>query len=311
MTTKPVVTEITSDEQWHELRAGYVGGSEVAALFDASPWLTKFTLWHKKAGKVQFEDAGDSRMDWGKRLEPVIAQAVADELNLDHWHARAYWGLPDLKLGCTLDYSFEDPEHGQAIIECKNVDWLIFKNEWGESRPPLKYQFQVQAQLAVTGRKRAVLAAFVGGNSLHLYDIKPDLEVIEEIKARAAAFWKSVADNNPPAPTGTEEELSIFARLYPDLKNEPPITLDHHTVQQACADLLWSQAQTRMGKEGADKAKAVILNAMGNSGRALAPGYRIKVTRSKNKTGSTTTRFTVKEEDTGIMVAPEDVRPFA
>lgn len=308
---RPVVTEIVSDAMWHELRAKYVGGSEVAALFDASPWLTKFSLWHRKAGKVQFEDEGDSRMDWGRRLEPVIAQAVADELNLDHWHARAYWALPDIGLGCTLDFSFEDPELGPAIIETKNVDWLVFKSEFGESRPPMKYQFQVQAQLAVTGRKRAVLAAFVGGNALHLYDIRPDAEVIEEIKARTAAFWKSIADNNPPPPTGTEEELSIFARLYPDLKNEPPITLDHHSIEQACADLLWSQAQSRMGKEGSDKAKAILLNAMGDSGHALAPGHRIRVTRSTNKNDVVSTRVKVSEEDTGVIVAPEDVRPFA
>jgi predicted phage-related endonuclease len=37
-------------------RASVVGASEVAALFDASPWLTKFELWHRKAGNIAVPD---------------------------------------------------------------------------------------------------------------------------------------------------------------------------------------------------------------------------------------------------------------
>ncbi len=309
--TQPLVTEISSESQWHSLRSKYLGASEIGALFDVSPWTTRFTLWHTKAGVIPYSPPeGDMRMNIGKRIEPFIAELVADRLNLDVRRSKVYWSLPDEKIGCTLDFEFSDPEFGPAIVETKNVDYFQFKDGWGETRPPLVYQLQVQHQLAVTGCNRAVLAAFVGGNDLKLYDIRPQLDVIAEIKARAAAFWKSIADKQQPDPTGTDDELRILARLYPDLRAEPPITLDSHEVQQACADLLWGQAQVRGGGAMVDKAKAVLLNAMGDSGHALAPGHRIRVTRSTNKNGVVSTRMTVTESDTGIIVKPDDVRPF-
>jgi predicted phage-related endonuclease len=35
-----------------KFRAEHVGASEVAALFDCSPYLTCFELWHRKAGNI-------------------------------------------------------------------------------------------------------------------------------------------------------------------------------------------------------------------------------------------------------------------
>lgn len=308
---KPIVTEITSDAQWHELRAKNIGASEVAALFDQSPWITRFTLWHQKAGRIPYNSPeGDMRMNIGKRIEPFIAELVADSLNLDLWRSKAYYEQPAERIGCTLDFSFDDPEFGPAIVETKNVDWLQFKQNWGETRPPLMYQFQMQHQFAVTGRRRGVLAAFVGGNELKLYDVKPDEKVIAEIRRRAFDFWGTIDSNNSPEPTGTADEVDLFKELFPDVKDGKPITLDSHEVAQACHDHEWSSAQLRMGKEGKDRATAIILNAMEDNGHAIAPGYRIKLSRTPNKHGTITQRLTVKADDTGVMVKPDDVRPF-
>jgi predicted phage-related endonuclease len=35
-----------------KFRASHVGASEAAALFDCSPYLTRFELWHRKAGNI-------------------------------------------------------------------------------------------------------------------------------------------------------------------------------------------------------------------------------------------------------------------
>jgi hypothetical protein len=62
-----------------QFRASVVGASEVAALFDCSPYLTKFELWHRKKGNIatpEFNarhDNGmpdDERILWGVGSKP-------------------------------------------------------------------------------------------------------------------------------------------------------------------------------------------------------------------------------------------------
>ena len=44
---------ITSEAEWRELRARHVGGSEVAALYGCSPYLSHWALWQIKAGLLE------------------------------------------------------------------------------------------------------------------------------------------------------------------------------------------------------------------------------------------------------------------
>ena len=54
-------------------RAAHVGASEYAALFDCSPYVTAFELFHRKAGNIDSPDLSDNeRVEWGVRLEPAI-----------------------------------------------------------------------------------------------------------------------------------------------------------------------------------------------------------------------------------------------
>src|SRR5690606_13844867 len=68
-------------------RASVVGSSEVAALFDASPYLTRFELWHRKKGNIatpEFDAVADDgtpdneRIWWGVRLEKAILDAACE-----------------------------------------------------------------------------------------------------------------------------------------------------------------------------------------------------------------------------------------
>jgi predicted phage-related endonuclease len=62
-----------------EFRSTHVGASECAALFDCSPYLTRFELWHRRKGNIDSPDlSGVERVEWGLRLEPAIIAAAAD-----------------------------------------------------------------------------------------------------------------------------------------------------------------------------------------------------------------------------------------
>ena len=78
--------EIAFENQadWHALRRKTVGGSEVAALFNCSPYLTLNELYHLKRGNLR--DGHDNPFTrFGKRMEPIIAELVEDEMG---WRLR-------------------------------------------------------------------------------------------------------------------------------------------------------------------------------------------------------------------------------
>jgi predicted phage-related endonuclease len=50
----------------HDFRSTHVGASECAALFDCSPYVTRFELWHRRKGNVASPDLSDNeRAEWG------------------------------------------------------------------------------------------------------------------------------------------------------------------------------------------------------------------------------------------------------
>ena len=59
--------------EWHAARAAGIGGSEVAPILGLSPFESRFSLWHRKAGRIAPVDVSPE-MEWGTRLEPAIAQ---------------------------------------------------------------------------------------------------------------------------------------------------------------------------------------------------------------------------------------------
>lgn len=109
--------QIESDEQWHELRRRNVGGSDIAALFGASPYMTEFTLWAEKAGIVERQDEENSKMRLGKYLEQYIALELGRELGWTVERSKEYHLHPTVAgMGCTLDFDIVDHEWGPGIL---------------------------------------------------------------------------------------------------------------------------------------------------------------------------------------------------
>lgn len=104
-------------------RASVVGASEVAALFDESPYLTAFELWHRKQGTIDTPefDAIDAdgtpdneRIYWGVRLEAAIIDAAKERYGyIDReqlprlTNGRGLGGHPDRRVIC--------PERGHPL----------------------------------------------------------------------------------------------------------------------------------------------------------------------------------------------------
>lgn len=301
---------IRDDAHWRELRAKHVGGSDVAALFDLSPWITRFSLWHEKAGTVPSTIEENSRMTWGKRLEPAIAAGVAEDMRWKIAPSKVYHTHPAVAgLGCTLDFDIVDHEQGPGILEIKMVsEYATWMADWSETRAPAYYEVQVQHQLACTGRPWAVIAVFIGQTStVKLYERRPDAKVIGRIESDVAAFWKSIAEKKAPDPFGTADEIDVIKALHPVRDPLKIVEIADAKLGQVAGQHRWAVEQHKFTKAEADRTKAILLHAATDAGLMRVPGHDVRI--KTNKAGSVT--LTVEAKDNGVVAPPPEPTTLA
>ncbi|MBO9602579.1 MAG: YqaJ viral recombinase family protein [Novosphingobium sp.] len=269
-----------------DFRARHVGASEVAALFDASPYLTRFELWHRKKGNIatpEFDAMRDDgtpdneRIYWGIRLEAAIIEA-----------AKERYGYTDREqvdrldngggLGCHPDRRVACPQRGPGVLEIKCVDWLERKS-WGDE-PPLHYLLQSQTQQGLDGVTWGDVLVLVGGNKLERfqYDFRP--KVFAEIEKRTAEFWRSVEADEPP-PADYSRDLDAIRELYGEATDE---TVDLRSDNLATDAALTFLAETEKAKEAqgrADAAKAELLDKLGHASTGFLEGFTVRTTDVK------------------------------
>jgi predicted phage-related endonuclease len=124
-------------------------------------------------------------------------------------------------------------------LELKWVSWG--QDEW-KHEPPVAYQMQVQAQMAVTGVEWAALAALMDGRLVPV-DIDRHQAFIERMVEATARWWHDyvVLDVPPPA-SGLDRKL--LEDLYPETGG----TVDLPAVVAA-----WDQELIQLKREIAER----------------------------------------------------------
>src|SRR5262245_11641298 len=103
-------TEITSDEQWHELRKPNLGASEIGALFGDHEYATPYSLSAKKLGLLD-ANSDTEVMKRGRLLEPVAIALLREEKpDWEIWQPHAYYCDETARLGATPDCFVRDPQ---------------------------------------------------------------------------------------------------------------------------------------------------------------------------------------------------------
>jgi predicted phage-related endonuclease len=262
-------------------RASVVGASEVAALFDASPWLTPFELWHRKNGTIDTPEFNavapdgtpeNERIYFGVKLEPLIIEAACERwgytpLNTPHIldNGKGLGGHPD---------QIVTDKGERVVLEVKTADWLVAK-KWGEE-PPLNYLLQNMSYQGLAGCVRGDMIVLVGGNELRCFQYAFRPKLYAEIERRVADFWKSVRDNKPPRPDFTRDK-SALSEIY----NDPTDTLIDLRLDNRMPDLTAEYLQAKAWQKQADTAveaaQAEILEKLGNNTAAMVEGYSVRV----------------------------------
>jgi putative phage-type endonuclease len=268
---------IQDKDEWLELRSRNINSTEVAGLFGLSPYITEFELWFHKAEKSSREIEDNERMQWGRMLESVIAQKFADDNGLSGsvHPVDVYLEKPMLRVGSSFDFFVGE----DGILEIKNVDGLVFRNNWEDGRPPIHIQIQVQHQLWVSDRSFAWVVALVGGNRLVSSYIKRNDAMIKKLEIACARFWDSVDNNTPPAPN-FEVDSDFIIQQYNQVSDGEVIGSTEE-IDDLAQEYMEASRQIKQFEKKKQEAKAKILMLINDAHQVLGNGYKISAGMTK------------------------------
>ena len=254
-------------QEWHDARRLRIGGSEIAAVLGLSAWQSPFSLWHLKAGQISPEP-DNPYTDWGRRLEPVVAQKFLD----DH---------PDLT---------PEPDQGQAYAHADRP-WqtashdVLFSDSFLEVKTarrddawydgiPVYYRCQVLWTMDVLGVDHAWLAVLIGGSDYREYpmvmddDARTDLAVMREAGQK---FIDSLIDGTPPDIDDSYATFQTVRRMHPDIELD-----SEHEVSREVAEAYLDANQALAEIERQQRrARTDIARHMGRAQYATCEGVRI------------------------------------
>ncbi|MEO1082423.1 MAG: YqaJ viral recombinase family protein [Pseudomonadota bacterium] len=220
-----------SAERLQARRAG-IGGSDIGAILGKNKYRTPLDVYLEKTGEKDPDDlSGNAAVEWGIRLEDVIAEKFADDTGLKvRRNNRLLVGDEPFMLA-NIDRGIAGkPEGVKAGLECKTSDPYAFRaDEWGpgaefygrgdalevvqdDDRVPDSYLFQCVWYMAITGADLWFLSVLVGGRDFRTYTIRRDDELIDIVKRVAGIFWREkVLARVPPAPQTQADIETLYA----------------------------------------------------------------------------------------------------
>ena len=198
--------------EWLALRRKGIGGSDCAAACGLSRWKSPLQLFVEKTSGVKTEPDNE-KMEWGKRLEPLIRNTFAEKSGLTVVECPIMFAFKEYPyMIANVDGIVSEKDGSKSLLEIKTVGEYA-SSDWDEGLP-IEYYLQIQHYLAVTDLKKAYCAVLIGGNKFSHQVVERDKETIDTITALEYDFWNNhVLKGIPPAVSDKDSE--ILNTLYP------------------------------------------------------------------------------------------------
>lgn len=201
-------------EEWLKLRRGYIGGSDAGAVMGLNPYVSPYSLWAEKTGRVPgFE--GNITTKVGAYLEELVAQMFTDETGKRVKRQNRMVVNDDYPWACAdVDRLVVGED---AILEIKTTNSLGNMKLLRGGEYPAQYYCQMVHYLAVTGKKKAYLAVLINCREFKWFELERDEAEIGALMAEEKRFWEdNVKADVPPSPIGIEADTQTLQTLYPE-----------------------------------------------------------------------------------------------
>ena len=299
-----------TEDQWLELRKKDVTSTGSAALFDCSPRMTMFELYHCKKTGVEIPFEENDRTQKGLRMEAYAAQEVAIEHGVIVEPFNEYVRIPEIRAGASYDFRIigladdwkdEDTElrtmfkhHGKGILEIKAVHGAIYKDKWEDGQPPAHYSVQLDHQLAVHGGyKWGCIAAFTGVYEHNIVARAYDKQRASDILTAIKRFWGDVDAGREPAPDYYRDGAVINA-LNPEAEGEVDFT-QNQEFDDLCSRYQILKDQIKADTKEADAIKAKLHHMIGSGSVGFGRDYKFTAGYTKDNPGKLITEDMVGE----------------
>ena len=190
--------------EWYEWRRGGIGASEAAQVLGISPWGTPYELFLEKTGKVVKPDFQSTAMKRGVEFEDGALLELETELGQDIDTTHTLFEHPEYRfIRASVDGMLND-----AVVEIKVPGPAQY--EAMKKGLPDYYMAQVQQQMLVTGKDRAIFYVWSPEHGGYIHEVAADENWHRRIIEAETAFWDAVQKGQWPRDEMSElvEELA-------------------------------------------------------------------------------------------------------
>lgn len=206
-----------------------VGGSDIAAIFGVSPWVTPLELWMIKKGRMKSKLKSNlNQLEMGHILEPIAAywyekktgNKVFQDTNL-YQHADFPYALAN------FDRRFIRVTDGKpGILECKSTSYHK-ASDWADGAIPVYYEFQLRYYLSVDDKEIGDFSSLWGNNpdtDLATPSLVRDRAKEDIIFEKLEEWIWSLKNDKPPTMSGVAPKLALesLAKIYGSSKPSLP-----------------------------------------------------------------------------------------
>jgi putative phage-type endonuclease len=265
--------------EWEQARAGLcITATEIAAVVGLSPWQTRFSLWHKKAGLPTAPFEPTPQMKWGSRFEDDVAEEFTERHPEHPLLTTGTWKHRD------RDWQRATPDrlHGDTIIEIKTTTSPEGWGPDGSDEVPVHYRCQVLWQQDTLGLHRpARLAVLILPYDYREYVIEYDEDDAKILRDAAERFLDDVRQGNRPDIDGADATYQTI-RVQPAGREDRDVEIPFGLVCR------WDDAYEAHHQASTEltKVRGEVLDWIGDGYRAVCEGRRIAY-RTVNPDGST------------------------
>lgn len=207
-----------NEDDWHELRAKRIGGSDIGAIIGVNPYKSIVDVYVDKTEGSNFK--GNELTHWGHMLEGTILKEFSNKHKELIVYEVPYSVVNDFLIA-NLDGVLKDKETGDyGVLEIKTTS-LWNKKDWEDDVIPQYYYAQVQHYLMLTGYKFAYIAVLIGGQQYKEFKIERSEEDINLIRNKATEFYQeNLLKKIPPMPDGSDAYMKHLKKKALEIESD-------------------------------------------------------------------------------------------